>query len=55
MIPSFLSSFDGNCYIKKVDRFLCSLLDDLLDKYKGRVVESCDYLSPFFDTFCEES
>ncbi|KAI5681507.1 hypothetical protein M9H77_02735 [Catharanthus roseus] len=49
MIPNFLDSFVGNFLVKKVEGYLCSLIEDLLDKSIRR--ERCSYMILFFETF----
>ncbi|KAI5652896.1 hypothetical protein M9H77_30083 [Catharanthus roseus] len=52
MIPSnFLYSCVGKFLVKKVEGYLCSLIEDLLDKSIRRIVETYSYMIPFFDTF----
>ncbi|KAI5664179.1 hypothetical protein M9H77_23502 [Catharanthus roseus] len=51
MIPNFLDSFLGNFLVKKVEGYLCSLIEDLLDKYIRRIVETYSYMISSFETF----
>ncbi|KAI5664022.1 hypothetical protein M9H77_23345 [Catharanthus roseus] len=50
-IPSnFLDSCVGKFLVKKVEGYLCSLIEDLLDKSIWRIVETYSYMIPFFET-----
>ncbi|KAI5681420.1 hypothetical protein M9H77_02648 [Catharanthus roseus] len=51
MIPNFLDSFDGKFLVKKVEGYLCSLIEDLLDKSIRRIVETYSYMISSFGTF----
>ncbi|KAI5663384.1 hypothetical protein M9H77_22707 [Catharanthus roseus] len=51
MIPNFLDSFDGKLLVNKVEEYLCSLIEDFLDKSIRRVVEPYSYMIPSFETF----
>ncbi|KAI5667979.1 hypothetical protein M9H77_17832 [Catharanthus roseus] len=52
MIPNFLDSFVGKFLVKKVEGHLCSLIQDLLDKSIGRIVETYSYMISSFEIFC---
>ncbi|KAI5677525.1 hypothetical protein M9H77_08475 [Catharanthus roseus] len=51
MIPNFLDSFVGKFLVKKVEGYLCSLIEDLLDKSIRRIVETYSYKISSFETF----
>ncbi|KAI5664026.1 hypothetical protein M9H77_23349 [Catharanthus roseus] len=52
MLPSnFLDVCVGKFLVKKVEEYLCSLIEDLLDKSIRRIVETYSYMIPFFETF----
>ncbi|KAI5681756.1 hypothetical protein M9H77_02984 [Catharanthus roseus] len=52
MIPSnFLDLFVENLLVKKVEGYLCSLIEDFLDRSIRRIVKRCFYLILFFETF----
>ncbi|KAI5653004.1 hypothetical protein M9H77_30191 [Catharanthus roseus] len=50
IIPNFLDLFDGKIHVKKVEKYLCSLIEDLLDKSIRRIVETYSYMIPSFET-----
>ncbi|KAI5648413.1 hypothetical protein M9H77_34418 [Catharanthus roseus] len=52
MIPSyFLVLFVGNFLVKKVESYLCSLIEDLLDKSIRGTIEAYSHMIPSFETF----
>ncbi|KAI5662715.1 hypothetical protein M9H77_22038 [Catharanthus roseus] len=51
MIPNFLDSFVGKFLVKKFEGYLCSLIEDLLDKSIRRIVETYSYMIPSFEFF----
>ncbi|KAI5667342.1 hypothetical protein M9H77_17195 [Catharanthus roseus] len=51
MIPNFLDSLDGKLLIEKFEEYLCSLIEDLLDKSTRRIVETYSYMISSFETF----
>ncbi|KAI5675997.1 hypothetical protein M9H77_06947 [Catharanthus roseus] len=51
MIPNFLDSFVGKFLVKKVQGYLYSLIEDLLDKSIRRIVETYCYMISSFETF----
>ncbi|KAI5664039.1 hypothetical protein M9H77_23362 [Catharanthus roseus] len=52
MLPSnFLDSCVGKFLVKKVEGYLCSLIEDLLDNSIRRIVVAYSYMISFFETF----
>ncbi|KAI5676076.1 hypothetical protein M9H77_07026 [Catharanthus roseus] len=51
MIPNFLDSFVGKFRVKKVEGYLCSLIQDLLDKSIRRIVKTYSYMICSFEIF----
>ncbi|KAI5681320.1 hypothetical protein M9H77_02547 [Catharanthus roseus] len=51
MIPNFLDSFHGKFLVKKVEGYLCSLIEDLLDKSIRGIAETYSYIISSFRTF----
>ncbi|KAI5682083.1 hypothetical protein M9H77_03311 [Catharanthus roseus] len=51
MIPNFLDSFVGKFLVKKVERYLCSLIEGLLDKSTKRIVETYSYMISSIETY----
>ncbi|KAI5672222.1 hypothetical protein M9H77_12586 [Catharanthus roseus] len=51
MIPNILDLVVGKLLVKKVEGYLCSLIEDLLDKSIRRIVETYFYMIPSFGTF----
>ncbi|KAI5676980.1 hypothetical protein M9H77_07930 [Catharanthus roseus] len=48
---SMILSFDGKFLVKKVQGYLCFLIEDLLDKSIRRIVETYSYMISSFDIF----